>query len=190
MFNREKLEITWFNYPNLDPLSGKPQAISVLKEGYDLISKIRPAILSSGTLLGIVRDNKLIPHDTDIDVNILVDTTNPPVGLSFSGFKLIRTMFYEGLPMQYVFEKDDVVFDIEYIYRDLHPDRFVTVHEHGYYLYDPKYFQKFEEIEFEGKKYLAPSPVREYLTHRYGDWETPKTEKGAWQEDATNLVKW
>ena len=55
--------------------------------------------VSAGTTLGIVRDKGYIPHDTDLDVEIITSYTDPVdiesilSAMSSNGFRLIRTVF-------------------------------------------------------------------------------------------------
>lgn len=36
-----------------------------------------------------------------------------------------------------------------------------------------KFYQSFSKIEFKDKQYYIPALIDDYLTYRYGDWQTP-----------------
>ena len=202
-FNKEKVLIKYYEQVNLRPLSeldAEPDL--VLKEGCEIAEALGyEPLLASGTLLGIVRDKKLIPHDTDLDVNILVDKESRVLTVdgfkefikvyNLKGFRVIRVMLYHGTLMQVVFKKGAVIFDVEFIHKDLLFDWYTTVHEHGYYRYDKKFYEDLGTTTFKGVQYKTPHPVKMYLAHRYGlGWKKPTKEKGKWEEQAGNLVLW
>ena len=203
-FDKQKLEIRYYSAVTMRPFSDqKVDSDMVLKKGVELLEKLGyTTLLASGTLLGFVRDRGFIPYDTDIDVNVVVSSDSilisPPHILQVinafkgNGFTLLRVMAYDKTRiMQLAFTYEDTIFDIEFIYTDIDKDFYVTVHEHGYYEYDPHYFEVYADISRNGRRYSSPSPVKQYLAHRFGkDWKTPRGAKGPWQKDASNLVLW
>jgi len=46
-----------------------------------------------------------------------------------------------------------------------------------------KFFDNLKALELYGDEYPAPSPPEEYLTWRYGDWQTPVSKYNYWVED-------
>lgn len=120
------------------------------------------ADLAFGSLLGITRDKHLIPHDSDIDINI---------------YGSLHDTFYRGLIKMYM-EKQG--------YTCVCEDTYQIVFEHPEsVLIDICFFQ-----EQEDGTYLCAHQVRDFvlsaeatrdaetfLTEVYGDWKTPKGKK-------------
>ena len=168
---------------------------NVLYSGATLLelSKLR-FWCSAGTALGLYRDGKPIEHDTDIDfevgLNWEANNSQAIIDLMRSfldnGFATHRIMEYEGKTMQLAFIKDNVVFDIYFMYSGVELHRLVNFNEHG--IYDIPFQFIVELTEHEDLPF--PSPIEEYLEYRYGsDWKTPKGSKGDWSEDCKCLRK-
>ena len=163
-----------YTSPNLiiEPL--KENFGQILKEGTDSLKM--PYWISAGTALGLYRDKDYIKGDTDIDVEVMGYVG---IGLdivtNMKGFELVRSVITDGRPMQLAFQKDRTIFDI-YIYWDEGDD--VVNRNDMCTLRLPKKFLKTETIETKYGKYPFPSPIEEYLVYRYGDWLTPKQDKG------------
>ncbi|GIS71464.1 MAG: hypothetical protein CM1200mP10_10410 [Candidatus Neomarinimicrobiota bacterium] len=50
-----------------------------------------------------------------------------------------------------------------------------------------RFYDKFDDLTFKGKKYFIPSHVEDYLTFRYGDWKTPQ-EKWDYRRDDGAII--
>jgi hypothetical protein len=164
------------------PLGGKPTAPNTLKVGCKVLEKLNCKYwLSAGTLLGIHRDNCLIPHDTDIDVEVLGPTNVPEVVEAMTELDLlvIRTHEDKG-HIQVAFEDptNNVIFDVYTFYEE--GENLVS----GYGLWYPKvHFQNLTTINFDGASFPCPDPDW-YCEFRYGEgWKTPKNKKGNWMRD-------
>ena len=161
--------------------------------------------VSAGTALGIVRDNGYIPHDTDLDIEIITSYKNPVdlgmihSAMSSNGFRLIRTVFdvdknnKEQYPKQLAYiTSENVVFDLWFVYTDVDEGFAVTYSEYGKMktpidmitnIKSKKYIVEGEELDL-----ILPNQLEDYCEMRYGsDWRIPKTYKGPWQQDAGNL---
>lgn len=127
--------------------------------------------ISDGTLLGFVRENDFIPKDTDIDVAVMgfEDISLP--------FDLIRTSYWEGKQMQqaYIDRKTNTIFDIYFYYPDIIEGKWTTVGGYGKL---PLSEYEITTIETKYGVFNAPDPQEKYLEERYGDWKTPKQDKG------------
>lgn len=172
-----ELVIKLFEPVELEPL--KPNAIEVLREG--LYHMTGTYWISSGTLLGLYRDHQLIPHDTDLDVNVLdhLEITEKDL----PGFRLMRTQHYKGKVMQTAFIKDDVIFDNYYFYSE--GEYAVNYNDQGI-IKKPLKFLKTTIY----KGYPVPTPIEEFLEWRFGDWKTPKVTKDTWDVDHAHINSW
>lgn len=146
--------------------------------------------LEGGTLLGIRRENRLLPWDNDLDISIheselskldflLTELRNHKYRIRLRYFEKDDSFFKKGnLRMIKIRNKSffglvkgKVCFDIFIKY---------THEEKTYWEIDnktknvpAKFYQSFLKKAFKGKEYSIPQLTDEYLTYRYGDWETP-----------------
>ncbi len=146
--------------------------------------------LEGGTLLGLRREGRLLPWDDDLDISIHESEFNK---LSL----LQNTLKKKGYRVRTrVFEKDSDVFkkgDLRMI--KIRTKRFFgilkgnvcldvfikyTKNEKTYWEIankvknvPSKYYNTFKTLDFKGKPYAIPELTDEYLTYRYGDWQTP-----------------
>ena len=131
---------------------------------------------SAGTALGLYRDGHLIKHDTDIDIEILINGDNIKSlnnQLSLNNLAFIRGQYDENDKyMQLCYRmKCGFIFDIYFYYRE--GDLWVNHNEHG------KLIMKDE---------LLNNPEK-YLEFRYGkNWRIPKRSKGNWIKDAGDAL--
>lgn len=125
--------------------------------------------LSAGTLLGIYRDNKFIPYDTDIDIGMIGDEhTLPPE------FKLIRSVVDEdGRRHQsaYIYEPSNIIYDILHYWEE-EDGTYFTTSEKGTLYRDPEMF-KLGKLVFREESFPVPLETEEYIKKWYPNWETP-----------------
>jgi len=152
-----------------------------------------PYWISAGTALGLYRDGDFIPHDTDIDVEVLgkdIKSYDKLIdAFKEEGFRLFRKMIClnNNKCMQLAFYNEtwEVIYDI-YIYYDEGGDNYINHNEFGV-LKIPKRMVDTKEIIGD---YIFPSDIEEYLKFRYGkDWRTPKTSKGDWEKEMGEALK-
>lgn len=146
--------------------------------------------LEGGTLLGIRRENRLLPWDNDLDISVH-ETEIPKLNsliqnLKKEGYR-IRTRYFSVTSNE--FKKGDlrmmkirnkrffglvkgkVCLDVFIKYSD---------DQNTYWEIDNKtksvplrFYENFKTISFQDKSYSIPEDTDGYLTYRYGDWQTP-----------------
>ena len=173
------------------------QAVTLLE---DVVSRLEKCgcdyWLDGGTLLGAVRDKKLIPWDHDLDIGIKYknDATLEKIishlrkkyyirDLPFSNEKNIWNLgkyrIIKVYPRKYLFYYTKLCLDIFIFYREeLSPTnqlvyKYSLFNKNAYY--DHNLLDEFSNISFYGRNYSIPSKAIEYLEAKYGkDWEMPK----------------
>jgi hypothetical protein len=151
--------------------------------------------LADGTALGLYREGEFIPHDNDIDVEVLGDAQLERIVQLFinSGMRLGRKVIYKGRIQQLIFYTEShTIFDIV-VWHKLDDYTILNYSERGYRRsQDIKFFKKenLDSISFRGKQYPIPGAIEEWLEMRYGnDWRVPKTYKGDWKEECFDMKK-
>ncbi len=130
--------------------------------------------LSGGTLLGAVRENDFIPWDWDIEYMVLKD--------GFRRNRFIRSIqkdgcrvkqdYFSGPPK--IIVSGDIKFEIfEYGISGEYYKRRNLLWNRREMRVPAELLENPAEITFKGMDFLAPSPVEEYLTWRYGNWREP-----------------
>jgi phosphorylcholine metabolism protein LicD len=180
-------------------LEGKNQiaAENLLKEIAIILDQLNITYcLEGGTLLGIYRENRLLPWDSDLDLSILEDELHKIDLLT----KLLRekkyriryrycdttdTYFTKGklrilkIRKQHFFGllKSPVCLEIFIKYK-IEDQVFWKVSDKT--MGAPfQFYQTIKKILFQGHEYSIPGETEAYLTHKYGDWKTPVKEWNA-----------
>jgi hypothetical protein len=125
--------------------------------------------LVSGTLLGCIREGRLLGHDKDIDVGIWEDV--PPDKLHAA---LRRAGLFESIPSRSphivrVRHVNGIPLDIFHHFRE--PD---TCWHGGIKMRWHNTPFGLRTVPFLGAEFLIPENHERYLSENYGDWETPK----------------
>lgn len=151
--------------------------------------------ISAGTLLGIHRDRSLIRHDTDIDVEILVNWTGELVtdrlffDFQLMGFELYRTIHHKNdiSQMAFIHRETNIVFDIYFFYQKPTTKILINENDMGQLWYPPINDLTLTTIKFSNYTFPCFDPDW-YCEFRYGpNWKTPSKEKKGWAADAHNL---
>lgn len=185
------LEIAPFE--GVDPMPTLVKVVKLLrKTGFKFY-------VSSGTALGIYRDKKFIPHDTDLDISIIADwDTN----IQKEAVALIQDFYNNDLvnvlaitskdkPVQVAFldeKNSNVLVDLEFYYKGIIKNKAVHFKVDGHI--DVSDY-KVKDFEFQGHKLPLAYPYNAYMFERYGsDWGIPMEEKGDWQKYTKALHPW
>jgi phosphorylcholine metabolism protein LicD len=185
------------------------------KEAIDFLYQIDEVIKKSnskywiegGTLLGAIRDKKLIPWDHDLDMGIINNSDKEIDKLiknlkdkfyvsikSFRGentWKLGKYRVLKIYPKKWFFFKKELCCDLFVYYKGLHNGeevfKYVVWGKNAFH--KKEYFDKIDSIEFYDKKINVPKNPESFLEVKYGkDWQVPK-EKWNVALDDGSIVK-
>ena len=150
--------------------------------------------VTEGTLLGVIRDQKLIPWDDDLDFLILdeegVDWTKLETELLKAGFwkyrekrgnreLLSKTYKYKGVHCDFVkWDSGNDFININYGCYEYKNKVYKNDVEAEYQVWEIK-VPAIKEIEFreiKNKKVPVPQNSEEILKAIYGDWKTPNSK--------------
>lgn len=159
--------------------------------------------LDAGTLLGIVRENRLLPWDDDLDLAITEEFESKILSLklcfALRGYRL-RVKRYQrdvGPFKAGAVRILKVATRKFFLFNDLRLMDILVKHPLGDDLcwtegskkivlksIPRKFYDESKEIEFQGKSYTAPKDTDNFLVHHYGeDWRTPVTEWNFLEDD-------
>ena len=156
-----------------------------------------PYILEAGTLLGVVREQRLLPWDNDVDITItrphmkrllkslwkfwfmgyIVRIKHYKKDLKYFKKGEIRIIKIKHVSMINFFRKD-VVVDI-FLKKKIGNEYYWTVGVKAPVLKSvpERFYENHTQFEFEGKKYSVPEDYIGYLECHYGkDWRIPVKE--------------
>lgn len=130
-----------------------------------------PLFLVSGTLLGCIREGRLLAHDKDVDVGVFEDVDRARLlrAIRTSGaFYVLRGRSPRILRLKHVSGAGVDVFVHVRDERDVwHGGVQMIWHNSPFDL---------AEREFLGRSFLVPADFDRYLTENYGDWRTPRVD--------------
>jgi phosphorylcholine metabolism protein LicD len=131
--------------------------------------------LSDGSALGCHRDGAFIPSDHDIDIGVWIEDLPKVSNILWGDLKRDR-------PHQVWRIDRGIKVDVHGHERDGDTVFFRLGNKSELRYVFPAYlFDSFEDKEFYGRPMPMPSPIEDYLTAHYGDWETP-TSKWRWDQ--------
>jgi len=191
---RDFVEYQWFPFDVLQKMP--PGAELIMEQCCNVLESTKATYrLADGTALGLYREGGFIPHDNDIDVEVLGDAQLEAISklLFSSGMRLGRKMIYKGKIQQLVFYNEkNIIFDIV-VWYELNDSTIINYSERGYRRsQDASFFNKgnLDSINFRGRQYPLPGEIEKWLEMRYGnDWRVPKTYKGDWKEECFDMNK-
>ena len=169
-------------------LSFAQSVIKVLNQFFQ--SRGISVCLDSGTLLGAVRHNGLIPWDDDID--FATDSENyEKLQASLPALNaLLTTQFNINwriviitvnnidscINLEFTNSPDSnyIPFDISIQRRESINGLSELLSSGGLFFAPAKHFDSYESMSFLGENFLVPFDAKGFLTFMYGDWETPR----------------
>jgi len=154
-----------------------------------------PYLLEAGTLLGAVREGRLLPWDDDVDITVTGQHAEQLMAvvprLRRLGYKVRIKRYTRDL--KYFTEGELRLIKIKHftlpLFRsDMSVDIFVKkligeeyfwtvgVHKPVLKSVPRRFYDHLGGLEFNGKRYSVPADYTGYLTEHYGDWRTPVKE--------------
>ena len=167
-----------------------------LKMLHDVTSEIEkaniPYWLEGGTLLGIIRENRILPWDNDMDISMDSIHKNKLLWVSmklfFKGYRISIKHFKKNFGpfkkgefrmikirnFEPNFKKGEVMLDV-FVKRKIDEQLFWAVGVKSPVLKSSptKFTNQLDWYGFNKKKYMVPHDYKGYLTYRYGDWKIP-----------------
>lgn len=182
----------------------------ILKNGYEVLADISKimnknkvlAFADFGTMLGIVREKKILSHDLDMDIGIIGDkNTIEKVNfiLERNGFKLWReyiannkiverSYHYKSIKVDFNFyESYDDCVKTYLFYRD--PNKHYKKNERD--IVEMKYskIKEFKQIDIKGNMINVPSNAEQILEEKYGPtWRIPDKGWIYWKSPAAKKI--
>jgi phosphorylcholine metabolism protein LicD len=169
------------------------EALKLLKKVAMFLEQNKiPYILEAGTLLGIIRENRLLPWDNDMDITITGKNEKKLLGhlwklffkrvrVSVRHYKQNAGPFKKGQVRiiklsnyKWLFFKGPVQLDI-FIKREIGDEYQWTIDVRNPVLkgVPKKFYDELGTYDFDKHKYSVPLDYEGYLTCHYGDWRTP-----------------
>ncbi|MCW5515956.1 LicD family protein [Muriicola sp. Z0-33] len=156
--------------------------------------------LEGGTLLGIRREGRLLPWDNDVDISIMEDQSDKLdlllASLKNAGYRIRIRKFQESSEyfkkgaIRMIKIRNKSFFGL--IKGKVCLDIFVKYAHSGLAFWEidnktksvpEKFYKTFKKISFKEDQYSIPQLTDEYLSYRYGNWETPKKDWDTSRDD-------
>ncbi len=178
-------------------LTGKLEVVArkMLKDVCRILDENRiPYIVDLGTLLGIIREGRLLPWDNDVDLTVSEAHLERLLKIRYkfwlAGYRTRIRTTKEAIPhfpkgyirilriqTRFLFFKKFSLLDI-FIKKKVDDKYYWTAGETNPVLYyaHQDFYENLTRVEFDGYQYSIPAKYEDYLKHLYGDWKTPVKE--------------
>ena len=121
-----------------------------------------PYYLDCGTLLGCIREGRLLLNDTDVDITIHLSRWEKLKEIDFSKYGVVLKRKYEGFPEKYGGNLISVYLENE------NPEYYCDI-------YANPAFPKLGAALMDDILYPVPKEPELYLKQLYGDWKVPSS---------------
>jgi phosphorylcholine metabolism protein LicD len=167
-----------------------------------------PYFLDGGTLLGIIRENRLLPWDTDMDAGISREFEHQLLSVRWKmwlagyrtrvrrykcdtgpfkkgQFRVLRIqtrkfLFFKGYSLMDIFVKTKLEDEYFWTVDDKHPVLKAC---------PPEFYDNLARYSFDGKEFNIPADYKGYLTYHYGDWHVVRKVWNFRTDDAVKQVQ-
>lgn len=144
-------------YGIIDPFLQVDVADIILDEFFQITGQLKiKACLVFGLCLGFVREGKYLENDNDLDVGVICNGENKNMlinALKKNGFNQGRSYRHNTH-----FHKNKVLVDI-------------------FFLEAKGFYSNFDSVQYKGKAYPVPCPVKEFLNACYSNWKIKEMQK-------------
>jgi phosphorylcholine metabolism protein LicD len=179
------------------------KALRVLKRTTRLLEKYDiPYWLEGGTLIGVIREDRLLPWDNDLDISIRYEDLDRLMQIMPKFFwrgLIVRVRYHKRddppfkkgevrlikvYASKYVFFKGWVILDV-FVQRKWNDLNYwvIGVHHHTKKAVPSRFTDELATVKFDKKYYSIPKLTDEYLTYCFGDWRTPVMVWDCTQDD-------
>lgn len=183
----------------------------IQENGYQLIAAVQDILdrvgievfADFGTMLGLVREGRLLAHDLDIDLGVIVkdpaDLHTIRIAMERFGFRVTREYYREGELVESSFRLFGVKLDINYYRVDADSARTWLFYRHPDKKYGPRErdivemryspISDFRMIDVQGAQIRIPANAKQLLAEKYGpNWRTPDKDWIYWQSPAATPI--
>lgn len=121
-----------------------------------------PFYIDCGTLLGCIREGKILSHDSDVDITIHLSLWKQLMAIDLSKYELEVKRVLEGFP--------------NYDYGNMITIKMKNISDEYYCdIYANPAFPILEKAKMNNKEYPVPKDPGLYLKQLYGDWKVPSS---------------
>lgn len=143
------------------PYFSEKNADKILIEVIDLAKSFKiESFLLGGTALGFVRNKRWLRTEIDIDIGLICKKETRDLFFEELIKRGYRRLGYRSWRNAW-FKKEHLKIDLHFEY----PSNWDS------------FLEKFEQIDYKGKTYNVPSPLRDYFKLLYGNWEIEKEKE-------------
>jgi phosphorylcholine metabolism protein LicD len=194
--------------PGTEKLIGKNLEATekVLREAKKIFDQLGiHYIIDCGTLLGIIRENRLLPWDTNADITIRREDAKKLYRnrwrfwlkgyrthvrffkFNYEQYKKSSLRSFRVQTRRFIFFKKNNILDI-FIKDKIDDEYQMIVGGNPTVLQEipAKFLDETIKYNFQGQKYTIPKDYEKYLEYMYGDWKTPVKEWDFRKDALTN----